>query len=134
MSPSPIPAESVEAVATASPAVADEMQILLRDAKRDFQNKDFPASLQKLEQAEALKPDQAEVINFRGAIYAETGRFEEAVKVYERALSLDPSSFWPAFNIGEVAFIQKKYGEARAQFAKTLEKICLLYTSDAADE
>ncbi len=100
----------------------DEFKAVLQQARKDFREKNYDDALEKVRKAELLKPDQPDALNFRGAIYAETGRYAEAVKLYEKALSLQPSSFWPAYNIGEVDFIQKKYSEARAHFQKMLEK------------
>ncbi|MEO7932898.1 MAG: tetratricopeptide repeat protein [Chthoniobacterales bacterium] len=106
-----------------TPVPSDEFKSVLQQARKDFREKNYDDALEKVRKAEALKPDQPDVINFRGAIYAETGRYAEAVKLYEKALALQPNSFWPAYNIGEVDFIQKKYPEARAWFQKMQEKL-----------
>ena len=78
-------------------------------------------ALEKASKADAIKPDQPEVINFIGAIHAESGRYPEAIQFYEKSLSLNPKSFWAAFNVAEVDFIQQKYSEARTKFQNLMQ-------------
>lgn len=121
--PTPLetPAETVEPTPESTQSM--DLKRLLSGARIDFRNKNYDDALEKVRKAEALKPDQPEIINFRGAIYAETGRYPEAVALYEKSLAINPDSFWPAFNIGEVDFIQGKYADARVKFQKMLDKL-----------
>ena len=119
--PMETPAETVEP--SPEPMQSVDLKRLLKEARIDFKNKNYDDALEKVRKAEVLRPDQPELVNFRGAIYAETGRYAEAVALYEKSLSIDENSFWPAFNICEVDFIQGRYADARAKFKKMLEKL-----------
>ncbi len=106
----------------ATPTPAPDFRVALRLANKAYRAKDFDGALEQVRTAEALKPNDPEIINFRGAIYAETGRYEEAVKLYEQSIALNPQSFWPNFNLCELDFIQKRYPEARAKFEAAMVK------------
>lgn len=121
----PTPMETTPEMEEPTPERTQSLDLkrLLREARIDFKKKNYDEALEKVRKAEVLKPDQPEIINFRGAIYAETGRYAEAVALYQKSLSIDGNSFWPAFNICEVDFIQGKYADARAKFKIMLEKL-----------
>ena len=113
--------ENIEVTPTPKPV--EDYKLILKQARLAYHQKNYDEALEKVRKVESLKPDQPEIINFRGAIYAETGRYAEAVELYKKSLAIEPNSFWPAFNIAEVDFIQKKYSDARTKLQEMMVKL-----------
>ncbi len=53
---------------------------------------DYPSALEHLDRAQALAPQNAEVLVALGAVYRRQMRFDEAIAVYERAAQYDPGN------------------------------------------
>ncbi len=105
----------------ASQTLSPEYMKLLRDAGREFQRRNFDATLKILDQADAITLDTPVALNFRGAVYTEKKDYSQADELFKRALASAPTYFAAQFNRGEVLFLQKKYPEARDHFIKMLE-------------
>lgn len=114
------PGEAPLPLPSATPKL-DEFGQALVSAADDFRARRFEAALTKINKAESLQPGNSDVLNFRGAILAETQQYDEAKLLYERALRLEPLSFWPKFNLAEIEFMQKKYADARKGFELALK-------------
>lgn len=120
--PAPAAANTPAQPAATPPPITDEFVLAMQSAAVDFRERRFDEALKKVQKAEALKPGNSDVMNFRGAIFAETGQFEDARALYEKAIQIEPASFWPYFNLYEVEFMQRNYSEARKGFEKTMIK------------
>lgn len=56
-----------------------------------------------------------------GVAYERKGELALAAREYERALSMDKSSFQARVNLGNVRLAEKRYGQARAEYLAALE-------------
>jgi len=121
-SPPATPVEPATPISAEPQKPADEFVLAMQSAAVDFRERKFDEALKKVQKAESLKPGNSDVMNFRGAIFAETGQFEEARILYEKAIQIEPASFWPYFNLYEVEFMQRNYGKSREGFEKTMLK------------
>lgn len=81
-----------------------------------FSRNDLDSSIRFLEIAEQAKPGQANTANLRGAIYTRRRDWPNAQAAFEEALRLQPELPMAQFNLGEVLFLNQKYGEARERF------------------
>lgn len=92
------------------------------EAINAFHAEDFETALKKVDEAETIQPGTTAIANLRGAIALESGRFAEAEKHFKAALAIDPDFFPAKFNLGEIPFKQKNYGESRQIYNKLLEE------------
>lgn len=90
----------------------------LRGASESYAARDFPAALRQLDEADAIKPGLPESLNLRGAVYTEQHQFDLARETFAKAIKVQPTAFWPKFNLAEISLMQKKTGEAREAFQK----------------
>jgi len=86
----------------------------------DFQARRYDAVLEKLDRIERRAPPDVELLNFRGAVFAEQQRFEEAREQFKKALAIDAKAFWPRYNLAEVDFMERRYDLARSGFWRML--------------
>ena len=71
----------------------DLMEAHLALAYCDFWgSSDYPSALEHLDRAQALAPQNTEVLLALGAVYRRQMRFDEAIPVYERAAQYDPGN------------------------------------------
>ena len=85
-------------------------------AAQAFSRNDLEGAIKFLEMAEQAKPGQANTANLRGAIYTRQRDWPKAQAAFEQALKLQPDLPMAQFNLGEVLFLNQKYGEARERF------------------
>lgn len=107
--------------AGASQAAREAGPVYLRALERAaaaYSQRDFPDALEKLDAAEQIQPGIPDTWSMRGAIYAEQRAFEKAEDAFDHASQLSPNAFWPRYNLAQLLFMQKKYGEAEAAFEK----------------
>lgn len=64
---------------------------------------DASGALQSQQKARALDPSRAEIHNNIGNVYADLGRFDEAKKAFEQALSIDPNFLEARQNLSRIA-------------------------------
>ena len=74
---------------------------------------DYPRARALMEEALVLDPDVARAHNALGVIAAETGKKDEAIRHWTRAVELNPREWDTVFNLGKVL-----RGEGRAQQAR----------------
>ncbi|MES2706793.1 MAG: hypothetical protein V4726_09350 [Verrucomicrobiota bacterium] len=81
-------------------------------------------ALEKLNNAEKLTGDFHLVSNLRGAVFTKMRDFKSARTEFEKAITLTKNmpreSFHPRFNLAEINFVEKKWGDARTQFTDLL--------------
>jgi tetratricopeptide (TPR) repeat protein len=95
---------------------AEEAQKKLREAIASYQADDYEAALRRTEEAEKLEATNPDIANVRGAIYVKQQQWDLATAQFNKALTLNPKHFPAQFNLGEVSFLQKKYGASRLVF------------------
>lgn len=92
----------------------------LQRAGEAYARRDFPAALEGLDAAEQIHPEVPDTWSMRGAVYAEQRAYEKAEDAFTHAARLAPKGFWPRYNLAQLLFVEKKYGEAEAAFEKLL--------------
>ncbi|MGH7936135.1 MAG: tetratricopeptide repeat protein, partial [Chthoniobacterales bacterium] len=69
-----------------------------------------------LDAIDARQPDLAESQNLRGVVLKREGDYDKAEAALRKALDIEPK-FWDAsFNLAEIPFLKKDWGEARNRF------------------
>lgn len=91
-------------------------------ASRAFEEKKYDETLQLLQEADKITPNDPFVLNFMGAVYCKKKDYATALPWFEKSLAANPDYFPARFNIGEVSFLEKKYAEALGYFSQMLEK------------
>jgi|Deesub1362A_J573_1020465.scaffolds.fasta_scaffold00013_140 DNA-binding beta-propeller fold protein YncE/transglutaminase-like putative cysteine protease len=66
-------------------------------------------------------PDNVDAIIKLGIVYAESGEKEEALNIFEKALSYDPENAAAKNNIGNIYFLQGRYSEAEEAYSEAAE-------------
>lgn len=90
----------------------------------DYSSEHLPEAAAKLEQVVALKPDFIKAHDNLGLCYEALGRFDDAVKSYERAVELNrnanPGSPWPPMNLGTLLLKIERVDEAERYLGESL--------------
>jgi tetratricopeptide (TPR) repeat protein len=78
-------------------------------------------AMEKINEAEALKPGTAILHNMRGSVYTAMRDFDKAQEQFEKAQALHPGAFEPRFNLLELQYVRGNYAEAEKGFAELLQ-------------
>jgi len=115
-------AETAKAEAAPSPS-PEEVKFVqtLHQISDLFGERRFLDAEQLLEEAEKMKPNDPNLAMIRAGIYAETGHYDQAREIYDKALAKDPEGFVPNFNLVELLMMQKQYTKAREGFETMLK-------------
>ncbi|MFZ4763342.1 MAG: tetratricopeptide repeat protein [Roseimicrobium sp.] len=112
-----------QSLAPAPPAAGSDddkfLQIIGEIQQLHGKNK-FTEALDKLHEAEKLKPESPVLYNVRGSVFTGMRDFDKAREAFAKAQSLSPEAFEPKFNLIELDYVTGKYAEAEAGFAKVL--------------
>jgi uncharacterized protein (AIM24 family) len=102
-----------------------------------FQEGRFAEARRELENAQKLRPDDADVLNLLGLVYFKTNAFPEAEVIYRRLVRDNSNIFTLHSNLGLILFKQGKFDEAeqflrraidiRPNYAKSHLYLGLLY-------
>ena len=82
---------------------------------------DWDAANTSLTKAAALEPGSVEVFRMRSYLARVLGNLDEAVKLYEQAVALDPLRANSHLGLGYVLYMAGRYDEARASLQKALD-------------
>ena len=77
-------------------------------------------ALEKLREAEAIKPDSPVIQNARGSIYTSMKDYDKARECFTKATSISPDSFESYFNLTELDYVQGNYETASNSFTRLL--------------
>ncbi|PYI44291.1 MAG: hypothetical protein DMC57_02995 [Verrucomicrobia bacterium] len=91
-------------------------------ALQAYEQRDFDSAARLAEQADTAEPNQAQVLNLRGAILLEQQKYDEAERFFKQALTADPKFREAQFNLADVPFRNKDYVEARDRFQGLLKQ------------
>ena len=94
--------------------------VRLQLASAYFADGQLTTALDEVKQAILADPKMGEAYNLRGLIYAGLGDDALAEESFRRALQLSPSDAAVMHNYGWYLCMQKRYGEASAQFQQAL--------------
>ena len=86
-----------------------------------FQEGRFAEARRELENAEKLRPYDADVLNLLGLVYFKTNAFPEAEVIYRRLIRENPNVFILHSNLGLILFKQAKYDEAEQFLRRSIE-------------
>lgn len=106
--------------APAKTPVSDEVKKLLKEAREMRMKQRFTDALEKLDAAEKLNPNVADLYALRGDIYLAPRRrdFDLALPQFEKAAQLQPESPLPKFNLAEYYFVKHDFTTALQSFTK----------------
>lgn len=104
-----------------SPAEGDFGRLISEAQQLSFAQRFFEA-LDRLHQAEKLKPDHPTVHNVRGSVHTGMRDFEKARESFTKAQALNPAAFEPKFNLTELDYVTGDYAKAEAGFTKLLSE------------
>lgn len=86
-----------------------------------FQEARFAEARRELENAQRLRPDDADVLNLLGLVYFKTNAFPEAEVIYRRLTRENPNVFILHSNLGLILFKQGKLDEAEKYLLRAVE-------------
>ena len=111
---------SALAQAPAPAPISDEVKKLLLEAREMRVHQRYSDALEKLDAAEKLDPNVADIYALRGDIYLAPRRrdFDLALPQFEKAAQLQPDSPLPKFNLAEYYFVKHEFEPALAAFTK----------------
>ena len=104
------------------PDSSTDSRALVQGAMADFNAKKYDDALGKLNAADKLSPKDPFVLNLLGAVYTKKKDFPTAKQYFERALAKQPGFFPAKFNIGELIFLDGRYGDALDFFRQLLQE------------
>jgi len=112
--------EASQAAAKAPAPLSDEVKKLLLEARDLRMQQRYTDALDKLEAAEKLNPNAADIFALRGDIYLAPRRrdFDLALPQFEKAAELQPESPLPKFNLAEFHFVKHDFDTALKAFTK----------------
>ena len=102
------------------PQASDEVKKLLMEARDMRVQQRFTDALEKLEAAQKLAPNLADIYALRGDIYLAPRRrdFTLALPEFQKAAELQPDSPLPKFNLAEYYFVKHEFETALQSFTK----------------
>jgi TolB-like protein/DNA-binding winged helix-turn-helix (wHTH) protein/Flp pilus assembly protein TadD len=82
---------------------------------------DWDAANTSLTKAAALEPGSADVLRHRSYLSRELGNLEQAIKLYEQAVALDPLRTDFHLGLGHLLYVAARYDDAWATLQKALD-------------
>jgi TolB-like protein/DNA-binding winged helix-turn-helix (wHTH) protein/Tfp pilus assembly protein PilF len=82
---------------------------------------DWDAGNASVTKAAALEPGSAEVFRIRSYLSRELGNLDQAIKLYEQAVTLDPLRTDSHLGLGYLLYVAGRYDEAEAALQKALD-------------
>ncbi len=86
-----------------------------------FQEARYAEARRELENAQRLRPDDADVLNLLGLVYFKTNAFPEAEVIYRRLALENPNVFILHSNLGLILFKQGKLDESEQYLLRSIE-------------
>jgi tetratricopeptide (TPR) repeat protein len=101
----------------------------LGNARRDFLDGKYDVAIATIDNAEQRGFTNGKLTELRGYIYLEQGKFDEAIKAFEKAKEQDKNTF-SGLHIGDALARQGKWEEARAAYQAALKGTDVLATNE----
>jgi len=86
-----------------------------------FQEARYAEARRELENAQRMRPDDADVLNLLGLVYFKTNAFPEAEVIYRRLAQENPNVFILHSNLGLILFKQGKLDESEQYLLRAIE-------------
>ncbi|MGI8889487.1 MAG: tetratricopeptide repeat protein [Chthoniobacterales bacterium] len=97
-----------------------ELESMYDKAFSAFNGGRYGEAITALDSIDARQPELAESLNLRGVVYMRQGKYDKAETALRKALKVEPR-FWNAsFNLAEIPFLKKDWGEARNRFTELM--------------
>jgi TolB-like protein/Flp pilus assembly protein TadD len=80
----------------------------------------YDRAREELAKAQHALPNNPKIFHFLGAIDRRQGRWDEAIRDFERVVDLDPRNAESIINLGETYSALRKYGESIAMYDRAL--------------
>jgi tetratricopeptide (TPR) repeat protein len=93
-----------------------ELNLLLDQCAKFQKEHRYDQALKAADHAVSLAPKNPLALNAKGAVLTQMRRFEEARKIFDEAIAIDPDGLPPQFNEAEIFSMEKKYAEAAIAF------------------
>jgi len=81
---------------------------------------DYQRALSYLESGHARRPGDSQIVMYIGNIHKRTGQWDEAIRYYEEAASLDPGWQNPLLNLSQAQLWMRRYEEAERTSRRAL--------------
>ena len=81
---------------------------------------DFSSSISSYRRLVVLDSLNADVYNSLGSVQEAAGEFQPALEAYTEAIRLDPSAWWPRYNVAAILLKQRRVEPAIMQLHKVL--------------
>src|SRR6266481_58925 len=92
-------------------------------SQQAFRQRDFPAALKLVDEADKVDPNQPATLNLRGEILMQQGKFDDAEAAFKKAAKLDPKLRDAQYNLAQIPFKKKEYAKARDRFETLYKRI-----------
>lgn len=102
------------------------------EAQTAFHSGQLDAALRLVDQADAFDPAQPRTLNLRGEIWMERRDFYQAEAIFKKAAEIDPKLHEARYNLAQISFKRKEYGQARARFQVLYSEIAGADKDEAA--
>jgi uncharacterized protein (AIM24 family) len=86
-----------------------------------FQEARYAEARRELENAQRMRPDDADVLNLLGLVYFKTNAFPEAEVIYRRLAQENPNVFILHSNLGLILFKQGKLDESEQYLLRSID-------------
>ncbi|MEY2529971.1 MAG: hypothetical protein QOI96_56 [Verrucomicrobiota bacterium] len=86
------------------------------EAQKAFQQRDLTAARKFIDEADAADPNQPAILNLRGEVLMEQKEFDQAEAAFKAAAKADPKFREAQYNLAQVPFKKRDYGQARTRF------------------
>lgn len=96
----------------------DYAQNKFNQAEDAFRKRDLADASQLLDEADAAAPNESTHLNLRGEILVEQQNYDEAEKLFQKALKLEPKYREAQYNLAQIPFKKKDYDKARDRLEK----------------
>ena len=100
----------------------DEVEVRLQLIDLAIKEKKFDNAKKELDSILKLIPENEKTLFIKGYIYSKTGNLGDAIRCYEKILSLNPDYISAKKNLGIISYNKGNYQEAINIFAEILDK------------
>ncbi|MGC3991455.1 MAG: tetratricopeptide repeat protein [Chthoniobacteraceae bacterium] len=92
----------------------------VQEAVTDYETGKLDDAMKAIDDAEKIKPGVPDVLNLRGAIFFDQGKYDDATKWFKQALKRDPKFLASRINLADIDFRKGSYETARDSYNSIL--------------
>ncbi len=102
-------------------ALSPEANALYQQASVAEYRHDYPAAIEKLQQAIRLDPDEVILYTKLAGIFTDSGELDKALAVYTRAVELKPNDAFIYISIGSIYENKGEYQQALGAYQQAMK-------------